>query len=141
MNEPDDIIDLPPEYCQYQDEGCEFSGQCLNCPLPLCVYEEPGGRVRYLKRRRSLEMARLFREGKNVKELAVMFRVSVRTVQRSLRAVIDEAEQAGTPAPSVIPADAGIQRDPFRLPRRPDPVGTSSQRQCGDSGRNEVGNE
>jgi len=29
-NEPD----LPPEYCHYRDEGCEFLDSCLNCPLP-----------------------------------------------------------------------------------------------------------
>ena len=85
-NEDTAPIDLPPEYCQYQDEGCEFSGQCLNCPLPTCVYEEPGGKQRFVKRHRALEMVRLHRrEGKTVRELAVMFGVSVRTVQRALK--------------------------------------------------------
>ena len=44
--------DLPPEFCRYHDEGCEFASSCLNCPLPLCVHDEPGGRQRLLKRRR-----------------------------------------------------------------------------------------
>ena len=81
-------FDLPPEYCQYLDEGCEFSAQCLNCRLPVCVYDEPGGKQRLLKRRRALEMARLHRqENKTVRNLASIFGVSVRTVQRALRRV------------------------------------------------------
>jgi len=80
-------VDLPPEYCQYHDEGCEFARSCLNCPLPVCVYDEPGGKQRLLKRRRAAEMARLHAgEGKNIRELAQIFGVSNRTVQRSLKA-------------------------------------------------------
>jgi AraC-like DNA-binding protein len=54
--------------------------------LPVCVYDEPGGKQRLLKRRRAAEMARLFtREGKNIGELAQIFGVSNRTVQRALK--------------------------------------------------------
>jgi hypothetical protein len=83
-------VDLPPEYCQYSDTGCEFSETCLNCPLPICVYEEPGGKQRFIKRNRALEMARLFLEGKSVKELASIFKVSTRTVQRALKSVRED---------------------------------------------------
>lgn len=80
--------DLPPEFCRYHDEGCEFADSCLNCPLPLCVYDEPGGKRRLLKRQRAQEMARLFTtEGKGQKELAEIFSVSQRTVQRALKTV------------------------------------------------------
>ncbi|MFC1985388.1 helix-turn-helix domain-containing protein [Chloroflexota bacterium] len=87
LEETDEIeLDLPPEYCHYRDEGCELSDSCLNCPLPKCIYDEPGGRQRWLKRLRAREMARLFTvEGKGVKELAEMFGVSQRTVQRALK--------------------------------------------------------
>jgi AraC-like DNA-binding protein len=79
--------DLPPEYCQYHDEGCEFAQSCLNCHLPICVYDESGGKQRLLKRRRAAEMARLFTvEGKSIGELAQIFGVSSRTVQRALKA-------------------------------------------------------
>lgn len=84
-------IDLPPEFCQYQDDGCEFGGSCLNCCLPICIYDEPGGRQRFVKRQRALEMARLYRsEGKSVRELAGIFDVSIRTVQRALKTVCRE---------------------------------------------------
>ena len=78
-------LDLPPEYCRYRDEGCEFADSCLNCPFPRCIYEQPGGRQRWLKRQRDREMARLFTEGKGIKELAQSFGVSQRTVQRALK--------------------------------------------------------
>ena len=41
--------DLPPEYCQYRDEGCALAPSCLNCPFPSCVFEERGGLQRRLK--------------------------------------------------------------------------------------------
>ena len=81
-----DAPDLPPEYCHYRDEGCEFADSCLNCPLTKCIYDEPGGRQRWLKRQRDRQIARLFTvEGKRVKELALMFGLSQRTVQRALK--------------------------------------------------------
>jgi len=79
-------IDLPPEYCHYDDEGCEFSSSCLNCPLSHCIYDEPRGHQRQLKRQRNREIVRLFtQEGKGIKELAERFGVSQRTVQRALK--------------------------------------------------------
>ena len=69
-----------------RDEGCDLAGSCLNCPFPLCVYEQPGGKQRWLKKVRDRELNRLFAgEGKEVKELALMFGISQRTVQRALR--------------------------------------------------------
>lgn len=77
---------LPPEDEIYPDAGCEFSPTCLNCPLPVCIYDEPGGKQAVLKRRRAAEMCRLhYQEGKTIRELAGIFRVSVRTVQRVLK--------------------------------------------------------
>ena len=79
-------LDLPPEYCHYRDEGCEFADSCLSCPLTKCIYDEPGGRQRWLKRQRDGRIARLFTvERKRVKELALMFGLSQRTVQRALK--------------------------------------------------------
>ena len=84
--EPQTELDLPPEYCHYRDGGCEFADSCLNCPFPRCIYDQPGGRQHWLKEMRDREMARLFTtKGKAVKELALMFGVSQRTVQRALK--------------------------------------------------------
>ena len=88
LKEPPSEIesDLPPEYCHYRDEGCELSDSCLNCPFPQCIHDEPGGRQHWLNKLRDREIARLFsREGRGVKELASMFGLSRRTIQRALR--------------------------------------------------------
>ncbi len=78
--------DLPPEYCRYRDEGCELADSCLNCPFPKCIYDQPGGRQHWLKRLRDRDMINLFgNEGKEVRELATIFGVSQRTVQRALK--------------------------------------------------------
>ena len=79
-------LDLPPEYCNYPDEGCEFSESCLNCPLPLCVYEEPRGKQRLIKETRNSKIVGMYiHEGKSTGELAELFGVSQRTVQRTLK--------------------------------------------------------
>ena len=88
-----DEPDLPPEYCHYRDEGCEVAtaylgrqSYCSECPFPKCIYEESGGKQRWLKELRNREMLRQFTtEGKGIKELALAFRVSQRTVQRVLK--------------------------------------------------------
>jgi len=84
--DPQSELDLPPEYCRYEDKGCEFADSCLNCPFLRCIYDQPGGKQHWLKEIRDREIARLFTtKGKAVKELALMFGVSQRTVQRALK--------------------------------------------------------
>lgn len=78
-------LDLLPEYCRYQDDGCEFADACLDCPFPECVYAQPGGRQQWLKGLRDREVRQLHTQGKGVKELAEMFGVSQRTIQRILK--------------------------------------------------------
>lgn len=85
-NFEEEMHDLPPERCEYRDEGCELAVSCLSCPFQRCVYDEPGGKHRLLKGLRDREIVNLFHSAnKNTRELAQMFRVSTRTVQRALR--------------------------------------------------------
>ncbi len=87
----DYYLDLPPEFCQFHDEGCEFAHSCLNCPLPVCIYDEAGGKHRLLKKRRAAEMAQLYaKEGKSIGELAQIYKVSSRTVRRVLKVAFGE---------------------------------------------------
>jgi hypothetical protein len=82
----DEKIDLRPEFCDYHDEGCELAESCLNCPFLKCIFEEPAGKLHLLQMRRAQEIARLrTAEGKKIKELADIFGVSKRTVQRALK--------------------------------------------------------
>ena len=93
-NEVELDLDLPPEYCHYQDEGCDLADSCLNCPFPKCIYDEPGGKQRWLKTLRDEAVLRLFADqGKTVKELAMMFGVSRSTIQRILK----QAKEISTP--------------------------------------------
>ena len=77
--------DLPPEFCHYRDEGCDLCSSCLNCPLPVCRYDESGGRKRIVCRLRDSEVMRLKGQGRGVRELAELFCVSRRTIQRIVR--------------------------------------------------------
>jgi hypothetical protein len=81
------LWDLLPEEFPYKDRGCDLSPSCLNCPFPDCVEGEPWGKERFLKLRRAERMLELKREGKTKKEIARIFEVSPRTVQRWLKAV------------------------------------------------------
>ncbi len=82
----DAIQDLLPEQIRYKDEGCDLAGSCLKCPYEECIYDKPGGKRHWMKEERSAEMIRLYlREGRTVRELADIFGVSKRTVQRALK--------------------------------------------------------
>ncbi|MBN1862758.1 MAG: helix-turn-helix domain-containing protein [Dehalococcoidales bacterium] len=82
---PESDSDPLPEYCHYQDEGCEFASSCLSCPFTRCIYDEPGGKQHFIKRLRNQEILRLYADGKEIEELAATFGVSQRTIQRALK--------------------------------------------------------
>jgi hypothetical protein len=87
--------DTLPENMRYADDGCEESPSCLNCPLPICKYDDPGWLRREDRRHRDDEIFRLRKEGVPVPELARQFRVSTRTVHRVIqRGGAPEAESA-----------------------------------------------
>lgn len=74
--------DTLPENTRYADDGCEASLSCLNCPLPMCKYDDPGWTRRQDRGHRDEEIFRLRKAGVPVPELARQFRVSTRTVHR-----------------------------------------------------------
>lgn len=80
------------EYClediEWRDGGCELHPRCLECPLERCVEEEPRARQRVRLERRVERMRELRRQGKSTAEIAGMFGVSQRTVQRAVRGVM-----------------------------------------------------
>ena len=88
-NNLDALLDLLPEFRVYRDEGCRFSGSCLNCTLPVCVHDVPDGtrklnrllRYREIVRRRGAGGSRM-----SVARLAAHFRVSQSTVKRAIKA-------------------------------------------------------
>jgi len=74
--------DSLPEYTRYKDDGCDVSPSCLDCPLPRCRYEEPGGLRALLNEQRDRQIIQLREKGMPVAELADYFGVSRRTVFR-----------------------------------------------------------
>ena len=85
--------DLLPEEFPYEDRGCELFPSCLSCPFPDCIREEPWGKEKFLKRRRAERMMELKKEGKSMGEIARIFELSTRTVQRWLK-VLEAASEA-----------------------------------------------
>ncbi len=85
------LIGLPEEF-PYEDEGCELFPYCLNCPFPTCIKEEPWGKERWFKLSRARRMMELKQEGKSTREIARIFEVSPRTVQRWLKVMTGAKE-------------------------------------------------
>ena len=92
MREPEpETRELLPEYTRYRDEGCDLFPSCLGCPLPRCRYDNTEGGKQPIKEGRNREILRLHNlEGKGVQELAEIFGVSKRTIQRIIRRDSDE---------------------------------------------------
>lgn len=110
--------DSLPEFTRYRDDGCSVSPSCLDCPLPRCRYEEPGGLRALLNEHRDRQILDLRRRGVSVEELADRFGVSRRTVFRVISA-------AARPAPRRRPDD-----DFEPIPIRPQRSGHSIEREA-----------
>ncbi|MGI2336362.1 MAG: helix-turn-helix domain-containing protein [Dehalogenimonas sp.] len=79
-----DPADLPPEYLSYRDEGCELAPACLECPFPLCIYDDPSLARSFQAQQRGRDMALKRRAGFSVKEIAAEYDVTRRTVSRAI---------------------------------------------------------
>jgi DNA-directed RNA polymerase specialized sigma subunit len=82
----DDSLDLLPEFCIYEDEGCELAESCLECPFSQCIEERRLGRSKRNRKHRDKEIVRLrAKEKKTIREIASICNVGVRTVNRALK--------------------------------------------------------
>jgi hypothetical protein len=77
--------DPKPEYFQYRDEGCKHADSCLECPFIRCFYEVPKTRRRRRYEQRDTTIIKLYRTGKNTRQLAKRFKVTRRTIERVLK--------------------------------------------------------
>ena len=113
--------DTLPENTRYKDDGCDVSSSCLECPLPLCKYDDPGWMERESKRVRDDSIYRARLDGDSVRDIALRYGVSARTVHRVIRrggAVAGaQQEEDETPLLSLKELE---QRSLFR-PRTPAP--------------------
>ncbi len=108
--------DTLPENTNYRDDGCDISRSCLDCPLPVCKFDNPGWMRRASRHRRDESVVQARRvEGLGVVELADRFKLSSRTIHRIL-----QSDRSGALArEQVIPDSptAGLRgRRYFRLP-------------------------
>jgi len=74
----------PLEYANWRDTGCDLHPSCLQCPLPRCIEEQSRGRQRQKMEKRAAAMQALASAGSTVREIAAVYSVSERTVQREL---------------------------------------------------------
>lgn len=75
-----------PDFFRYQDDGCEVSPKCVECPLPMCRYEHASGLRGVLNMARDEEIWQMKRAGVYPPEIAKSLGVSLRTVFRALEA-------------------------------------------------------
>src|SRR4030065_143548 len=78
-------LDLLPDEIDWRGEGGDVFSSCLNCPLPRCLEEQPRGQQRLRMSARNGRMVELRKRDKSVKEIAGLFGLSQRTVQRALK--------------------------------------------------------
>ena len=87
---PDDAS----EFYHYEDNGCEASDSCLDCPLPKCKYDDP---VWYQRNRRLARDFRIVttmeRDCLSIEEAAERFSVTTRTVFR----IVQRCREAAYP--------------------------------------------
>lgn len=91
MSEPLDLparCDALPEHTDYADTGCDLAPSCLNCPLPRCKYDSPGGAAAMLRNSRDAAIAdAVRRRNLPIDDVAAMFGLSRRSVFRALRRI------------------------------------------------------
>lgn len=74
------------EFYHYEDTGCEASDSCLDCPLPLCKYDDPSWYYRHRRLAKDFRMLHIIqRESLSAEEAAERFSVTVRTVFRIMQ--------------------------------------------------------
>ena len=113
--------DTLPENTRYKDDGCDVSLTCLDCPLPLCKYDDPGWLQRESRRTRDDEIFRLRQKRIPVAEISQRFGISTRTVHRIVQrggaTPVSIAEEDDGPVISLRElAESSLFRTPTPLP-------------------------
>ena len=86
LTERNESPDTMPEFCHYEDTGCEVSAACLDCPLPQCKFDDPAWYQRNRRLARDFKvMYTIQQESLSMEEAAERFSVTVRTVFRTLQ--------------------------------------------------------
>jgi hypothetical protein len=78
----------------YQDNGCNVSPKCQECPLVACKHDDRSAYEAWLKVQRYVEVRRELERGTPLPEIAAKFKVSERTVSR---VIAQDRAQRGLP--------------------------------------------
>ena len=71
--------------CKHYNEcGCEVSSCCLECPLAVCVYEEPHGGKTIQNLLQDIRIAHLRDEGRSVRWISEFMNLSTSAIFKSL---------------------------------------------------------
>ena len=98
---PDDVS----EFYHYEDTGCEASDSCLDCPLPLCKYDDPAWYQRNRRLARDFRILRVMtQESLSIEETAQRFSVTVRTVFRIMQRCREATMQGDTAGEGLLRA-------------------------------------
>ena len=81
------FLDAIPEEMHYADDGCEASPHCLQCPLPQCKHDDPAWYRSFRHKSRDAAIADA-RRSAPIRAVAIMFRLSPRTINRVLVRVL-----------------------------------------------------
>ncbi len=69
----------------YEDTGCDISSSCFTCPLSMCKYDSPAEYRRYKRGiHDTAVMTRVQQDGLTIRETAVEFQLTERTIYRIL---------------------------------------------------------
>ena len=91
------FVEDTSEFYHYEDTGCEASDSCLDCPLPMCRYDDPAWYNRNRRLARDFRIVQAMQqESLSVEETAIRFSITARTVFR----VIQRCRQATMQAPA-----------------------------------------
>ena len=74
------------EFYHYDDNGCEVSDSCLDCPLPRCRYDDPKWYQRNRRLARDFRIMRAMqKECLSIHETAERFSITPRTIFRIMQ--------------------------------------------------------
>jgi hypothetical protein len=77
--------DSLPEHAVYRDDGCRVADECLNCPLELCIYDDPAELVKTSRAYRDDRIFTLRKKGVSATEIGRNLKISARTVHRVIQ--------------------------------------------------------
>ena len=73
-----------PLVVDHPDHGCKLFPVCLDCPLPRCCMDpKPPRKLDTRLLQRAIEVDRLGKQGKTVRQIAACLNISPRTVRRA----------------------------------------------------------